>query len=78
MSFVVYGLCMPVAENIVHIRERIDAAVKRAGRNPQDITLMAVSKTFPAQLIREAYAAGLRVFGESRVQEFTGKAEALR
>jgi PLP dependent protein len=69
---------MPVAQNIALVRERIDAAAKRAGRNPDEITLMAVSKTFPPELIREAYTAGLRVFGESRVQEFIGKAEALQ
>ena len=50
----------------------------RAGRNPDEITLMGVSKTFPAERIREAYAAGLRVFGENKVQEFAGKADALR
>src|ERR1017187_3445791 len=50
----------------------------RAGRHPAEITLMGVSKTFPAELIREAYAAGLRIFGENRVQEFAGKADALR
>ena len=49
----------------------------RAGRNPADITLMAVSKTFPAELIREAYGAGIRVLGENRVQEFAGKASAV-
>jgi pyridoxal phosphate enzyme (YggS family) len=69
---------MAVAQNIDRVRERIGAAAKRAGRNPDDITLMAVSKTFPPALIREAYDAGLRLFGESRVQEFTEKAEALR
>jgi pyridoxal phosphate enzyme (YggS family) len=69
---------MPVAQNIALVRERIDAAAKRARRNPDEITLMAVSKTFPPELIREAYTAGLRVFGESRVQEFIGKAEALQ
>jgi len=69
---------MSIAENIASIRERIGAAAQRAGRDPADITLMAVSKTFPAEAIREAYAAGLRVFGENRVQEFAGKAEWLR
>jgi PLP dependent protein len=69
---------MSVAENIAGVRERIDQAARRAGRNPQEITLMAVSKTFPPQRIREAYEAGLRVFGENRVQEFTGKSDALR
>jgi len=69
---------MSVAENIAAVRERIDQAARRVGRNPEELTLMAVSKTFPPQPIREAYKAGLRVFGENRVQEFTGKSDALR
>jgi PLP dependent protein len=68
---------MPIAENINQVRERISAAALRAHRNPDEITLMGVSKTFPVQSIREAYAAGLRVFGENRVQEFSGKVDAL-
>jgi PLP dependent protein len=67
-----------IAENIACVRERLKTAARRAGRNPSDITLMAVSKTFPAQSVREAHAAGLRVFGENRVQEFAGKAASLR
>jgi PLP dependent protein len=66
-----------IAENIAHIRRRIDAAARRGGRDPSTITLMAVSKTFPPESIREAYAAGIRVFGENRVQEFAGKVDAL-
>jgi pyridoxal phosphate enzyme (YggS family) len=69
---------MAVAENIAQIRQRIAAAAGRAHRNPTDITLMGVSKTFPVTSIREAYAAGLRAFGENRVQEFAGKAAAVR
>lgn len=69
---------MSVAENIARVRERMDRAARGAGRNPEEITLMAVSKTFPSQRIREAYEAGLRVFGENRVQEFAGKSDALR
>ena len=69
---------MTIAENILCVRERIVAAARRSGRNPEEITLMAVSKAFPPVSIREAYAAGLRVFGENRVQEFAGKAGALR
>src|SRR5579871_1389194 len=69
---------MSVAENIARIHEQIQSAAKRAGRSAADITLMAVSKTFPPESVREAYAAGIRVFGENRVQEFAGKAEALR
>jgi pyridoxal phosphate enzyme (YggS family) len=69
---------MSIAENIALARERIAAAAQRAGRSPEEITLMGVSKTFPVESIREAYAAGLRVFGENRVQEFSGKVSALR
>ena len=69
---------MSIAENIAQVREQIAAAARRAGRNPDEIALMAVSKTFPAESIREAYAAGLRVFGENRGQEFAGKAAAVR
>jgi pyridoxal phosphate enzyme (YggS family) len=69
---------MSIAENIVRVRERIGAAARRAARNPDEITLLGVSKTFPAERIHEAYAAGLRIFGENRVQEFAAKAEALR
>jgi pyridoxal phosphate enzyme (YggS family) len=69
---------MSIAENIAEVQERIAAAARRAARNPEEITLMGVSKTFPVERIREAYAAGLRVFGENRVQEFAAKADALR
>jgi pyridoxal phosphate enzyme (YggS family) len=69
---------MSIAENIAGVRERIAVAARRAGRSPEKITLMAVSKTFPVESIREAYHAGLRIFGENRVQEFAGKAAALR
>ena len=69
---------MSIAENISRVQERLHAAARRAERNPGEITLMGVSKTFPADRIREAYAAGLRVFGENRVQEFSEKAQALR
>ena len=76
---VLRGFCfMLVAENIARIRERITTAALRASRTPEEITLMAVSKTFPPELIREAYDTGIRVFGENRVQEFAGKAAALR
>jgi pyridoxal phosphate enzyme (YggS family) len=69
---------MPVADNIAMVRERIHAAAKRAGRDPDGVTLMAVSKTVPPELIRAAYLAGVRVFGENRVQEFSEKVGALR
>jgi pyridoxal phosphate enzyme (YggS family) len=69
---------MSIAENIAGARERIRTAAVRAGRDPGEITLMAVSKTFPAQSIRDAYEAGIRIFGENRVQEFATKTDALR
>jgi pyridoxal phosphate enzyme (YggS family) len=69
---------MSITENVAQVRERIAAAARRAGGNPDEITLMSVSKTFSAERIREAYSAGLRVFGENRVQEFATKADALR
>ena len=68
---------MSIPENIAAIRERIAEAARRAGRRPEDVALMAVSKTHPPERIREAYEAGLRLFGENRVQEFAGKAGAL-
>lgn len=69
---------MSIAENIAEVRDRIAAAAVRAGRNADGITLMAVSKTFSAAAVREAHAAGVRVFGENRVQEFAGKVDSLR
>lgn len=68
---------MSISDNIAEIRDRIASAARRAGRSPTEIALMAVTKTHPAERIREAYAAGLRLFGENRVQEFAGKAGAL-
>ncbi|HMK23347.1 MAG TPA: YggS family pyridoxal phosphate-dependent enzyme [Terriglobales bacterium] len=68
---------MSIADKVARIRDRIATAAVRAGRDASQITLMAVSKTFPADPIREAHAAGIRVFGENRVQEFAGKAGAL-
>jgi PLP dependent protein len=68
---------MPISENIAAVCKRIAEAARRAGRRPQEIALMAVSKTHPPERIREAHAAGLRLFGENRVQEFAGKMGAL-
>ena len=69
---------MSISSNIACVREQIAQAAQRARRNPQEITLMAVAKTVSADRIREAYDAGIRVFGENRVQEFASKADALR
>jgi pyridoxal phosphate enzyme (YggS family) len=68
---------MSIADNIAEIHERIARAAAQVGRNPDSITLMAVSKTVEPERIKEAYASGLRVFGENRVQEFEGKSGAL-
>ena len=68
---------MSIAENIAAVRERVAEAALRAGRRPEEIALMAVTKTHGVERIREAYASGLRLFGENRVQEFAGKAGAL-
>jgi hypothetical protein len=66
-----------VASNLAHVRERIARAASRVGRTPDEITLIAVSKTHLAEKIRELYAAGVRDFGENRVQEREAKAEGL-
>ena len=68
---------MSIDENILRIRERMAAAAHRAARSPSDIALMAVTKTHPPERIREGHLAGLRLFGENRVQEFATKAGAL-
>lgn len=73
-----FSVSMSIPENVAVVRERIAGAARRAGRNPHDIRLMAVSKTQPPERIREAYDGGLRVFGENRVQELAGKAGALQ
>jgi len=62
-----------VRENLLRIQERIASAAARAGRNADEITLIGVSKTHPANAIREAFEAGVRHFGENRVQEWEGK-----
>jgi PLP dependent protein len=66
-----------IADNLARVRERIDAAARGAGRHADEITLIGVSKTHPAEMIRDAFQAGLRHFGENRVQEWEGKRGAL-
>lgn len=66
-----------IAENIAGTQERLAKALQRAGRGPNDTRLLAVSKTFPAEIVQEAYDAGLRCFGENRVQELCDKAPKL-
>ena len=62
-----------IRKNVTEIRERIAASAAKAGRPAEEITLIGVSKTQPAGAIREAFAAGVRHFGENRVQEWEGK-----
>ena len=64
-------------ERLDRVEERIHAAAGRAGRSRSDITLIAVTKKFPAAIVREAYYLGLRVFGENYVQEFEDKRPQL-
>lgn len=67
---------MSIAENLERVREEIAQACRRAGRAPADVALMAVSKMHPVEFLLEAYAAGQRLFGENRVQEWQAKSEA--
>lgn len=63
--------------NAQHVRERIARACDICGRDPSEVTLLAVGKTFPADAVRDAHAAGLRSFGENYVQEAVAKIDAL-
>jgi len=67
-----------IAANLAAVRQRIEAAADAAGRAPDSVALVAVSKTHPAASVREALAAGHRAFGENRVQEALAKYPALR
>jgi hypothetical protein len=67
-----------IAANLAAVRDRIEAATRAAERAPQSVTLVAVSKTHPADTVRDALIAGHRVFGENRVQEAAAKYPALR
>lgn len=66
-----------IQENLEHVKERMADALRRAGRPAQDAGLIAVSKTKPAEMLMEAYEAGVRDFGENRVQELVDKYEQL-
>ena len=67
-----------IANRIASVRSRIDRACERSGRDPSAVTLIAVTKTHPAEAVAEAWQAGIRDFGENRVQEAAPKIEALR
>lgn len=66
-----------IAEKLHEIEERIRAACLRAGRSREEVQLLAVSKTQPAERLKEAYDLGLRLFGENKAQEYTVKAPLL-
>lgn len=66
-----------IAESVAEVRARVKQAAERAGRRAEEVLLVAVSKTQPAEALREAYAAGVRDFGENYVQELSQKAETL-
>jgi PLP dependent protein len=66
-----------VKENLARVQERIAVAARSVGRRSEEITLIAVSKTHPAEVVRAAYEAGVRHFGENRVQEWEGKHAAV-
>ena len=62
-----------IRKNVAEVRERIANAARKAGLRAEEITLIAVSKTHPAEAIREGFAAGIKHFGENRVKEWEGK-----
>jgi len=67
-----------IASNLAAVRQEIEAACRSAGRDRAEVTLVAISKTFPATAVEEAIAAGQSVFGENRVQEAKAKYTALK
>ena len=66
-----------IQENLETVKERIQNACRRAGRNPDEVTLIAVSKTKPVEMLQEAYEAGVREFGENKPQELRDKYPCL-
>lgn len=66
-----------LAQNWASVRERVDAACRAAGRDPAEVSILPVSKTFGPEVVRAALALGLRRLGENKVQEIRSKAEAL-
>ena len=69
---------MSILQNLERVRERIEAACRRVGRESSEVTLIGVTKTVGVEAVVEAYEAGLRDFGENRVQEALAKMEAVR
>ena len=66
-----------IRDRLLHVQERMHAAAARAGREPSSVTLVAVSKTMPVDVIRQAVEAGATILGENRVQEAAEKVAAL-
>ena len=66
-----------VKENLQEVEKKIEEACRRAGRNRSEVTLIAVSKTKPVSMLQEAYSAGIREFGENKVQEMMDKYDVL-
>lgn len=66
-----------VRENLLRVRKQVEAAAKRAGRDPRTVKLVVVTKTIPIDVIREALAAGVTAVGENRVQELLDKQQQL-
>ena len=68
---------MSLAERYARVLDRVAQAARRAGRDPDDVTLVAVSKTWPADVLKDAAGAGVEVFGENRAQELKEKHAVL-
>ena len=66
-----------ICENLKEVEAKIEAACKRAGRDRSEVTLIAVSKTKPVEMLEEAYGTGIREFGENKVQEMMDKYEVM-
>ena len=66
-----------VAENLMDVERRVCEACRRAGRSRDEVTLIAVSKTKPVEMLEEVYGAGTRYFGENKVQELVDKYEVM-
>ena len=64
---------MTIREHLQEIRIQMEESCRKAGRDPKEVTLIAVSKTKPVDMLQEAYQAGARQFGENKVQELLGK-----
>src|SRR5215813_8779573 len=72
-QFTIYDCAVSLADNLAAIQQRIRAACDRCDREPNSVTLLAVTKTHPPEVIKEASSLGLRTFGENKVQEAKAK-----